>query len=288
MARVTLPDKICPHCGGTEWYHMRKRLTYIFKCVPCERKRQQAWQASPSYDIEKARARNKRYRESHKKGNALYKLQWEFNHPEKAKASKKRSKKRQIERLTNNYIRNMLVAAYARLGIQLTAPQIPIEEVEKHRIHLIKVRTLKKVRQMEKESSIRPERLIVPIGVNAASGSVTTKDMNHQEKQSIYNARHAAKKALLKANPPKTTKQEKLDEKWKAKLTKIAEREIEKESYAFTSVEEYVETAVYTNAVEPEEDVVTEFRKLELRRNEIIEQVKTFNNYVESFKINLS
>lgn len=76
--------------------------------------------------------------------------------------------------------------------------------------------------------------------------------------------------------------QKKAWEKRRAKLSSV--KEYEATAVIGVEKEPIVEEAV---TKQPEMDIVTEFKKLEARRLEILNEVEIFNEYVESLKIKL-
>lgn len=98
---------------------------------------------------------------------------------------------------------------------------------------------------------------------NEMNKGVTTKEMTAKEKKAVYMKRYHEKKKL-------------------ESLQSVAEYE----NVAAIGVEEPIVEELITK--QPEMDIVTEFKKLEQRRIEIMTEVENFNNYVESLKIKLS
>lgn len=74
MAKITIPDRICPHCGGIEWdYKINKKQGEVYYC---SKKKKEAETIYREENREKIRAKQRI---------------WESNNREKCNASSRRS-----------------------------------------------------------------------------------------------------------------------------------------------------------------------------------------------------
>jgi hypothetical protein len=97
MPTVDIPDKICPHCGGTKWYINEER--YMNVCY------------------EKLLENNRRY------------------HKTKAgKIALERARAKEREKITDNYLRQLIYSSiYNETGERISRKSIPKEHLKKYR-----------------------------------------------------------------------------------------------------------------------------------------------------------
>lgn len=107
MPTIDIPDRICPHCGGTRWY------VYI----------------------------NKGYTHHHcyvKRRNNFEKF--EKNNPEKRKLYKLKADRKKSINLTNSYIKERII-----INTDLKFKDISLETVERYRTCIKMIRQLKQL-----------------------------------------------------------------------------------------------------------------------------------------------
>jgi hypothetical protein len=97
MPTIVIPKKVCPHCNGTKWYinpNTEQEICY-----------------------EKLMESNRRYH----KTNA-------------GKAALERARAKEREKITDNYLRNLIYASiYNETGERISRKSIPKEHLEKYR-----------------------------------------------------------------------------------------------------------------------------------------------------------
>ena len=314
MAKVIIPDKICPHCGGNEWYtrkngyvicntllneQNRKSMRKWRKNNPEENRKRCTKYRSESKEVAKI-TQQKRVRKNIDELSDQYikaliqsstglgfgeisqdqvieyrkltlarrefkKLPLKTRRHIRAARDYKRDivmihqkYKQNVDNLTDSYIKGYYSSVLRCDGIIRLPKEVTPEEIIKSRAHLKKVRTLKKVRQMETPKSTTKQ------------SALPTKEMSHKEKQDIYQQRYTEKKNAAKLALSVHTSQEEL------------------EATALIGTEPPINEPPINELVNSEENIVDEFKRIEARRQEILEEVEIFNNYVESFKIKLS
>jgi hypothetical protein len=97
MPTIDIPDKVCPHCGGTKWYINEKH--HMNLCY------------------EKILESNRRY------------------HKTKAgKAALERARAKERDKITDNYLRQVIYSSiYNTTGESISRKSIPKEHLEKYR-----------------------------------------------------------------------------------------------------------------------------------------------------------
>lgn len=355
MAKIIIPDKICPHCGGTEWYIRPKGG---LDCVLQRKEYRHNWgllnknKEKLSKDIwntknktarrqtSTIRSKNDtanlsdayikrviRQRDGRKfkdisadeviaRRNQILEKR-EFNKlPDKIKSEiyKQRStiaiknwKERNSKELNDKFIKMHYAGSLSRMDIPTKVSEVTPEEIVKIRAHLMKVRTLKKINQMQ--TQIRVERPdIFPVidtslnkEVEKFNRSKTKRLLKLEELHSYLdptvtlsistNVRDNKRWALRKELGVRTI--EEVEEAINSLKQELA-NEFSSKIDSSTTITELAKTALVGDERETvakssdDNDVVAEFKKLEERRQEILQYVEAFNNYVESFKINLS
>lgn len=269
MAKVIIPDKICRICGGNEWYNSKR-------CVHCSGKA------------------GEKYRATHKAEHLNSVVCWQKNNPLKTKIINRLSKKKAAVLLTDAYIRHTIYCTAKYNNVHRDLHEISDHEVEMTRTHIIKLRTLKKARQMENSTTVIPKK-------EKGNRSKTKRLLKLEELHSYLdptvtlsistNVRDNKRWALRKELGVRTI--EEVEEAINSLKQELA-NEFSSKIDSSTTITELAKTALVGDERKTvakssdDNDVVAEFKKLEERRQEILQYVEAFNNYVESFKINLS
>jgi len=191
------------------------------------------------------------------------------------KNQQKEYKKEQVILLSDTYIKNVIYKDYTKQDIKIQSRDIPENEIIKVRAHLTKVRTFKKAKEMRKSELTKLKELQNLLDPNEKSSSIRD-----------------SKRCYLRKQLGVTTLDEVSQKIQKLESKAEKSSKVEKLVVPLASVEEYQETIVMETTTasivkEPVEDIVDEFKRIEARRQEILQEVETFNNYVESFKIKL-
>ncbi len=156
MPTIDIPDRICPHCGGTKWQinvpkDGYKRYYCFFKAAE-NRKR---WRSTDEgkaytnsyYKTEAGKKHKKKYlkKESTKKLIAnLAKAKYHrdmLKDPEKVRNKKNSSNKKLREKLTDGMVKHYIIRSYKESG--LSAFEIPQELIEIKRKQLLLTRQIK-------------------------------------------------------------------------------------------------------------------------------------------------
>lgn len=108
MPTIDIPDKICPHCGGTVWYHRPNSPNHLYchKKIKEENKKRYCSQKDDPEIIKKKRVWMKNWREKNKEYVKAYSKNW--NKSEKGKLSKRKREESYCTKLTDRYLRTLL------------------------------------------------------------------------------------------------------------------------------------------------------------------------------------
>lgn len=166
MPTVILPDKICPHCGGTRWYavnnkhynklgELREYTSYQCYARRRELENQDKLLNPQKYRDKSKRSKDKvRHTEEYKSKNRERAISWYIKNREKAMAARKKyytenlekckeclkkSSRLHVKKMGNSYLRELIVESTPGLS----AKDIPIELVEIKRSQLTLTRQLK-------------------------------------------------------------------------------------------------------------------------------------------------
>ena len=157
MPTIDIPDKICPHCGGTKWYYSPKKENY-----KCKKLRDDQWNNWRNSNLNRFREKRREYyhtkvdkteyyrrtRETvlknperthqyklkyanSEKGKNVVKKYRELN-PERVVQWKKNQKNRYIETLSDIYIKELITQ---RTGLLFN--DVPQELIELKRKQLL-------------------------------------------------------------------------------------------------------------------------------------------------------
>lgn len=190
MAKVIIPERICPHCGGNEWYvtinnkdnsvyrcakrmkeYSKNRQTYHKeKIKETKRKYYQAHKEElkkkqsvyrHTYP-EKINEEHRNYRAKHRKQVKGYQKKYRDSHKEKEKEYKNlnREKRKPSELKYNRRKRNSLSdsyvkecirqAIYSGTNVKIDRKSITNEEIEMYRESILIQRKLKQLRNIQK------------------------------------------------------------------------------------------------------------------------------------------
>ncbi len=164
MPTVNIPDKICPHCGGTKWMSgivkrtNQKGITKVYTVYRCIEKmkanavvyKQNNIDAVRAWEREKHRRRrlseefrkrcNKRHRNSYAKNKDKHLARnkaWLKANPEKAKEKNRIAALKHIRRLPDGYILNRITR-----GTTINKSDIPEEIIQLKRKQIMLKREL--------------------------------------------------------------------------------------------------------------------------------------------------
>ena len=147
MPDINIPNKICPHCGGTLYYHNIKKNSYYCKVKQIERSK--AYIQSPGFK-EANRKRSIAYAKANKEKVAenariYYNLNKEkcratmkkYNQSEAGKEVLRLAKNKQSENLTDYYIVNIIYSSmYSTKGVRIDRKAVTPEQIERYRKHI--------------------------------------------------------------------------------------------------------------------------------------------------------
>lgn len=129
MARVTIPDRVCPHCGGTEWYSSTNKNGYTgYSCIKKKRENAIKWLSIPEN-----RAR-------------FIGLVSKYNKTTKGKRMRAKYTKKRIENLTDSYIIEAITAMAYYEKVKLDRKSITKEQIERYRQSILAQRQLKQLK----------------------------------------------------------------------------------------------------------------------------------------------
>jgi len=133
MPTVDIPDRVCPHCGGTKWYYEEKRD--IYSCKQLKREKYTEWRHK---NIEKFREHRRNYYHtkvdkkkhyentrkrvlSNPEREKAYKLKYSrsekgkqkkkeyaLSHPEETRLGKRKAREIAVCNLKDSYMRSLL------------------------------------------------------------------------------------------------------------------------------------------------------------------------------------
>ena len=169
MPTVVIPDKICPHCEGTEWFQSYKNNGDIkYVCKQRQRENKKKYKKT-----EKGKINNRKY------------------HSKKYKTDS--------EKLNDAYIKNTIHALFRCRKDKISYKDISPEMITVYRNLIIVNRKNKKLRK-EREIKMKP-RLQTKEEIQAKIDSgVFTPEMTNAEKNRISAMRSYYKKRLNKLN----------------------------------------------------------------------------------------
>lgn len=144
MPTIEIPDKICPHCNGTEWYYHKKQNTYY--CRNKQKEKQKIYANTPEgkaklkaskdkYRLKSKEKINHYYKDYYEKNKEKYKIVCDKYHKtEKGKEALRRAKNKQSENLTDYYIvNNYYINLYVSEGIKINRKDVTQELIELQR-----------------------------------------------------------------------------------------------------------------------------------------------------------
>lgn len=159
MAKLNIPDKVCPHCGGTDYYVRTRGNSIQYSCANEQIEKARIHRKTHK---EAVRATNKRYRDSHKEQLLKYQRRWKASHQDQIKAWNNahkeqlnkiwsRLRKRDSTELTDKYVKGIIVCSiYLQSGVRPSTKVITPEQVEKYRKSILVHRQLKQLKTQEK------------------------------------------------------------------------------------------------------------------------------------------
>ena len=157
MPTVNIPDKICPHCGGTKWYFY---AGYPRTCFNKLSERQKAWRATDkgkeftnSYYKTEA---GKKHRDKYLNKESTMKLRAELArqkyyrdkaiNPDKVRASRKVKAAKERSKLTDSVVKRYAARDYNGISYSEVTPEL----IELTRTNILLKRVLRNEKRQEK------------------------------------------------------------------------------------------------------------------------------------------
>jgi len=140
MAKVVIPDKICPHCGGNTWYDRTINGKSSYECYVKHYINMKNWRLN---NKDKARTSNRN---------------WEKRNPEKLKQYSLKSHNLQAATLNDTYIRQLIKSTTNRDAkrhgdnTRITSLDISPEQIIRRREILKVQQFIKKQKNYEKSN----------------------------------------------------------------------------------------------------------------------------------------
>ncbi len=144
MPTLIIPEKICSHCGGTEWYYYENKNSY--SCRNEQREKQKVYASTPKgkavlkaardkYQSNNKERISKHLKDYYEKNKEKFKLNsYNYRQTERGKEALKRAKNKQSENLTDYYIvNNYYVNLYVMEGIKINRKDVTKEQIELQR-----------------------------------------------------------------------------------------------------------------------------------------------------------
>ena len=156
MPTIDIPDKICPHCGGTKWYvYVNKKGYTKHSCFLKLAENRKAWRQTPKgkevmsnyFKTEVGKKHREKYlakpstKELRSKLALLQYYKEKANNPEKVKNRRNKDNKKLREKLTDGIIKHYIIRSYSES--QLNHSDIPQELIEIKRKQLLLTRQIK-------------------------------------------------------------------------------------------------------------------------------------------------
>ena len=142
MAKVIIPDKICSHCGGNEWYIINsKRDGISYHCV--KKIHENYINYHKTHKIKSKAWQQKYYSDNKERILAYHK---EYRHTPEGKASMRRSEKKEQTTLSNRYVKRLIYSAiYLQYKVRIQMKNITQEQINKYRESIQVQRQLKQL-----------------------------------------------------------------------------------------------------------------------------------------------
>jgi len=138
MSIIDIPDKICPHCGGTRWSIRKEKIKdeikYRYRCPSQENEsKKRRIEKIPNFYKDLYKRRGKELRNKY--------VSRGYFQSEKYKNRESKRVKKQRDNLTDTYIKSLILNDINRLVIN--ASEIPLNLVELKRKQIQLYRQLK-------------------------------------------------------------------------------------------------------------------------------------------------
>lgn len=159
---ITIPNKICPHCGGTKWVTWEQKnsvgkIYTIYQCHQLKIEKRREWVRNKiakepdyfkkeqlKYMTEERRIiyliyaqflqlsgeRDKyfrQYRKENKDRLSAKSMRWQKNNPEKSKEIRRRCNSKIMTNLSPRYIKQLLIRQDHKKGVHISFSEIPQE-----------------------------------------------------------------------------------------------------------------------------------------------------------------
>jgi hypothetical protein len=156
MPTIDIPDRICPHCGGTKWYvHTNKKGHVRHICFLKSSENRKAWRSTDKgreftntyFKTEVGKKHRKKYLSKPSTVKLRAELSKQKYHrdmktnPEKVRLRRVKSNKQLRHKLTDGMVKHCIVRSYTES--QLRHSDIPQELIEIKRKQLLLTRQIK-------------------------------------------------------------------------------------------------------------------------------------------------
>jgi hypothetical protein len=165
MAKVVIPDKICPHCGGNEWYVTHPKDRKIrFICVSEKKKNVRRYvnkeivaEASKRFRInnpEKSKEYNKKWRNNNKEKYYTNLKKWKKENRDKVRGYVNKHRGKPEYLLSPAYIKDAIINGIAyQHHIRISRRDISSEDIKLYREGLEAKRLFRNFLKEEKHES---------------------------------------------------------------------------------------------------------------------------------------
>ena len=151
MPTIDIPDRICPHCGGTKWkteYRKKptkanpEKRTIRYRCAEKSAEREKRWRLNNLDKIQEYCRIRSREKDKERTASGYWKTP-------KMRESYRIRAKRKSETLPDHFVRNMIVQVNnkAKSNIKLNSSDIPQKLIDIKRKQLLLTRQLKQLQK---------------------------------------------------------------------------------------------------------------------------------------------
>ena len=163
MAIEIIPDKICSHCGGNEWYTTYPKDRKIRLICVLKKKEDTKKYLNPEVSLkagrkwklshpEKSKEFTKKWRNNNKEHYLKNLKNWQIKNKEKNIEYNKKVRKKYWDLLTDSFIKNAINKSFYREGIKIGPKDFSNEDIKLYREGLIANRMFKKFKTQQLET----------------------------------------------------------------------------------------------------------------------------------------
>lgn len=290
MATIIIPDKICPHCGGNTWYTVGK------KYFICKKKR-----------IEQ----NKKYAIIHRDNINSYRREWRRKNPERTKelnkyyrskyrervkATKRKYSRRIVDKMSDSYIKKCIKDAIrmqnkkGEIKVIVSSQDISQDQVNKYRESLIRSKEIRNdIKKQMIMETMEDYNNLVAVGTTENENDTLTNNLNSLQEQYDKLTEYMKSASFRTCSHKGSVYNKRSTLKGKINVFKEA---LGMPLLVSGFTKSTIKTPIVKEVVIPKEttpkSVIDEYRELEARRKEILDDVNQFNEYLESLKLVLT